>query len=95
MFKLHTIFQQISQEVKCDCQDCADCFIFRWKKDKSYFLSQRICIFPTSKEKKRATEVISVGCFGKCQSIKKVGRSTLRKRFVSDSLFLSPCPPEC
>ena len=45
---------------------------------------------------KQATEVILVGWFGKCQSIKKVGgRRFVEGLPVSGSLFVSPCPPEC
>ena len=51
-------------------------FQFKKLKGKSYFLSQRVCSFPTYEKicilKKQATEVILVGWFSKCQSIKKV-----------------------
>ena len=51
----------------------------------------KICIL-----KKQATEVVLVGWFGKCQSMKKVGwRRFFNRRFVSGSTFVSPCPPEC
>ena len=41
---------------------------------------------------KTTTEVILVGWFSKCQSIKKVGG---RRRFVSGCVFVSQCPPKC
>ena len=54
-------------------------------------LADKICIL-----EKQATEVILVGWFGKCQSIKKVGgRRFVEGLPVSGSLFVSPCPPEC
>ena len=46
------------------------------------------------KIKLHATEVILVCWFGKCQSIKKSGQQTFRRRFVSGSLFVSPCLSE-
>ena len=47
-------------------------------------------------EKKHAMEVILVGWFGICQIInQKCGQQTFRRRFVSGSLFVSLCPPEC
>ena len=65
-------------------------FYISLKKVKSYFLGQRICIFPTF-----FFPFFLVGWLGKCQSIKKSGRQTFRERFVSSSLFVSPCPLEC
>ena len=62
-------------------------FYISLKKVKSYCLSQRICIFPTF-----FSPFFLVGWLCKCQSIKKSGRQTFRERFVSSSLFVSPCP---
>ena len=77
---LHSTPTEITFEISFNLScDCARCFIFRWKKstDKSYFFKSaslhfshvwKICI-----PEKQETEVILVGWFGKCQSIKKVG----------------------
>ena len=50
--------------------------------------SWKICIL-----EKQATEVILVGWFMSVNQ--KSGRQTYCRRFVSGSLFVSPCPQEC
>ena len=62
------------------------------------FLSHPVCIFPTH-EKFAYCKTSNGSNFGwliRQMSInQKSGRQTFRRRFVSGSLFVSPCPPEC
>ena len=67
-------------------------------RDKSYFLSQPVCIFPRVKNlhTRKTSNGSNFGWLIRQMSInQKSGRQTFRKRFVSGSLFVSPCPPEC
>ena len=56
---------------------------------KTIFQVSESALFPRMENlhtKKTSNEVILVGLFGKCQSVKKVGG----RRFVSGSPFVSP-----
>ena len=63
-----------------------------------YSSSHRVCIFPT-REKFAYQKTSNGSNFGwliRQMSInQKSGRKTFCRRFVSGSLFVSPCPPEC
>ena len=73
-------------------------FYLKKSEDKSYFLSQPVCIFPRM-ENLRTRKTSNGSNFGwliRQMSInQKSGRETFRRRFVSGSVFVSPCPPEC
>ena len=67
-------------------------------RDKSYFLSQPVCNFPRVKylHTRKTSNGSNFGWLIRQMSInQKSGRQTFRRRFVSGSLFVSPCPPEC
>ena len=76
-------------------------FYFELKKlkEKRYFSGQRVCIFPTYEKFaywKKTSNRSSFGWLIRQMSInQKSGRKTFRRRFVSGSIFVSPCPPEC
>ena len=69
------------------------------KKDTRYFLSQRVCIFFPRMKNLHTRKTCNGSDFGwlipKMSINQKSGRQTFLGRFVSGSLFVSPCPPEC
>ena len=68
------------------------------KKIKAIFLSQWVCIFISTYEEFAYYKTCNESGFGwlirQMLINQKSGRPTFR-RFVSGSLFVSPCPPEC
>ena len=68
------------------------------KKDTSYFLSQRVCIFFPRMKHLHTRKTCNGSDFGwlipQMSINQKSGRQTFRGRFVSGSLFVSPCRPE-
>ena len=65
---------------------------------KAVFQDSESAFFPLMKNlhTKKSRKGSSFGWLIRQMSInQKSGRKTFRRRFVSGSLFVSPCPPEC
>ena len=68
------------------------------KRSKLFFKSASLHFSHVWKKKKQKqnSKGSNFACLIRQMSInQKIGRKTFRGRFVSGSLFVSPCPPEC